>query len=44
MVKGQKLVCINDVFVDSIRAIRTELPVRERTYIIRDVFPGARSL
>jgi hypothetical protein len=40
MVKGQKVVCINDAFADFIRAIYTELPVKGKTYTIREVFLG----
>ena len=40
MVKGQKVVCINDTFNEFIRAIYKQLPVKGRTYTIRDVFLG----
>ena len=40
MVKGQKVVCINDAFADFIRAIYTQLPVRGQKYTIREVFLG----
>lgn len=40
MVKGQKVVCINDAFADFIRVIYTRLPVKGKTYTIRDVFLG----
>lgn len=40
MVKGQRVVCINDTFPDLIRAIYRELPVKGRTYTIREVFLG----
>ncbi|MDD2762916.1 MAG: hypothetical protein PHE83_02950 [Opitutaceae bacterium] len=40
MVKGQKVVCINDTFADFIRAIYTQLPVKGKTYTIREVFLG----
>ncbi|MDR2675886.1 MAG: hypothetical protein LBC18_13730 [Opitutaceae bacterium] len=40
MVKGQKVVCINDTFKDFIRAIYTQLPVKGETYTIREVFLG----
>jgi hypothetical protein len=40
MVKGQKVVCINDEFSQFIRAIYTALPVKGVTYTIREVFLG----
>lgn len=40
MVKGQRVVCINDTFPDLIRAIYRDLPVKGRTYTIREVFLG----
>ena len=40
MTKGQKVVCINDVFPQFIQAIYTQLPVKGRTYTIREVFLG----
>jgi len=40
MVKGQKVVCINDTFTDFIRAIYTQLPVKGKSYTIREVFLG----
>jgi hypothetical protein len=40
MVKGQKVVCINDTFNDFIRAIYKQLPVKGVTYTIREVFLG----
>jgi len=40
MVKGQKVVCINDTFKDFIRAIYLHLPVKGETYTIREVFLG----
>lgn len=40
MLQGQKVVCINDTFVDFIRAIYTQLPVKGTTYTIREVFLG----
>lgn len=40
MVKGQKVVCINDKFNDFIRAIYKQLPVKGVTYTIREVFLG----
>lgn len=40
MIKGQKVVCINDSFPALIRAIYKQLPVKGVTYTIREVFLG----
>lgn len=40
MVKGQKVVCINDEFSPLIRQLYKQLPVRDRTYTVREVFLG----
>lgn len=40
MVKGQRVVCINDTFPDFVKAIYRELPVKGNTYTIRAVFLG----
>jgi hypothetical protein len=40
MIKGQKVVCINDSFPALIRAIYKQLPVKAATYTIREVFLG----
>jgi hypothetical protein len=40
MIKGQKVVCINDSFPAVIRAIYKQLPVKGITYTIREVFLG----
>ncbi|HLP01045.1 MAG TPA: hypothetical protein VK163_03400 [Opitutaceae bacterium] len=40
MMKGQKVVCINDSFPAVVRAIYKQLPVKGVTYTIRDVFLG----
>jgi hypothetical protein len=40
MIKGRKVVCINDTFADFIKAIYTQLPVKGKTYTIREVFLG----
>lgn len=40
MIKGQKVVCINDTFPALIRAIYKQLPVKGVTYTIREVFLG----
>ena len=44
MVKGQKVVCINDSFKEFIRAIYLQLPVKGRTYTIREVFLGREKI
>ena len=44
MVKGQKVVCINDTFKDFIRAIYRQLPVKGETYTIREVFLGREKI
>ncbi len=40
MVKGQKVVCINATFPSFIRALYKQLPVKDETYTIREVFLG----
>ena len=40
MTKGQRVVCIDDAFSDFVRAIYAQLPVKGRTYTIREVFLG----
>jgi hypothetical protein len=40
MVKGQKVVCINDEFSALVKAIYKQLPVKGKTYTIREVFLG----
>lgn len=40
MIKGQKVVCINDTFTNFVRAIYKQLPVKGNTYTIREVFLG----
>lgn len=40
MIKGQKVVCINDTFPALVRAIYKQLPVKGVTYTIREVFLG----
>jgi hypothetical protein len=40
MIKGQRVVCINDTFTTVIRAIYKQLPVKGNTYTIREVFLG----
>ena len=40
MVKGQRVVCVNDAFSEMVRALYTQLPAKGGTYIIREVFLG----
>ncbi len=40
MIKGQKVVCINDTFTPTVRAIYQQLPRKGDTYTIREVFLG----
>jgi hypothetical protein len=44
MVKGQKVVCINDTFTPSIRALYQQLPVKDNIYTIREVFLGREKI
>jgi hypothetical protein len=37
---GQKVVCVNDVFLDAIKKFYWKLPVKGVTYTIRDLVPG----
>lgn len=40
MVKGQKVVCINDSFPQFVRSLYKQLPVKGSTYKVREVFLG----
>lgn len=44
MIKGQRVVCINDTFTQSIRALYQQLPVKGDTYTIREVFLGREKI
>jgi hypothetical protein len=44
MVKGQKVVCINDTFQPIIQAIYNQLPVKGDVYTIREVFLGREKI
>jgi hypothetical protein len=44
MLKGQKVVCINDQFGEFIRALYAQLPVKGRTYTVREVFLGREKI
>ncbi|HTU02832.1 MAG TPA: hypothetical protein VMG58_13480 [Candidatus Sulfotelmatobacter sp.] len=40
MIKGQKVVCINDTFNEFVKAVYKQLPQKGRTYTVREVFLG----
>ena len=44
MIKGQKVVCVNDTFTPTIRALYQQLPVKGNTYRIREVFLGREKI
>jgi len=44
MIKGQRVVCINDTFTPTIRALYQQLPVKNDTYTIREVFLGREKI
>ena len=44
MIKGQKVVCINDTFTPTIRALYQQLPVKDDIYTIREVFLGREKI
>ena len=44
MIKGQKVVCVNDTFTATIRALYLQLPVKGDTYTIREVFLGREKI
>lgn len=44
MVKGQKVICINDAFPEVIHAIYKQLPVKDNTYTVREVFLGREKI
>ncbi|MES2693003.1 MAG: hypothetical protein V4773_05985 [Verrucomicrobiota bacterium] len=44
MVKGQKVVCINDTFSPTIRALYKQLPVKDTIYTVREVFLGREKI
>lgn len=44
MVKGQKVVCINDAFPEFVHSIYKQLPVKGDTYTIREVFLGREKI
>jgi hypothetical protein len=44
MMKGQKVVCINDAFNGFVKAVYKQLPEKGRTYTIRQVFLGREKI
>jgi len=42
--KGQRVVCINDQFELWVHKLYAELPKKDRTYIVRDVYIGKQDL
>jgi len=44
MVKGQKVICINDTFPEFVRAIYKQLPVKGKIYTVREVFLGREKM
>jgi hypothetical protein len=40
VIKGQKVVCVNDTFGAFVKAVYRQLPEKGRTYMIREVFLG----
>jgi hypothetical protein len=44
MIKGQKVVCINDTFNGFVKAVYTQLPVKGTTYTVREVYLGREKI
>ena len=44
MIKGQRVICVNDVFTPSVRALYQQLPVKHDVYTIREVFLGREKI
>ncbi|MGH7996731.1 MAG: hypothetical protein ACREFX_10305 [Opitutaceae bacterium] len=44
MIKGQRVVCINDTFTQLVRALYIQLPVKGDTYRIREVYLGREKI
>jgi hypothetical protein len=44
MIKGQRVVCVNDTFTQAIRALYQQLPVKHDVYTIREVFLGREKI
>jgi hypothetical protein len=44
MVKGQRVICVNDTFPASIRTLYKQLPVKDTIYTVREVFLGREKI
>src|SRR5476651_2809479 len=44
MIKGQRVICVNDVFTPSVRALYQQLPVKLDVYTVREVFLGREKI
>jgi hypothetical protein len=44
VIKGQRVVCINDTFNELLRALYRQLPEKGKTYTIREVFLGREKI
>ena len=44
MIKGQRVIFVNDVFTPSVRALYQQLPVKHDVYTIREVFLGREKI
>ncbi len=44
MIKGQRVVCVNDTFTPTIRSLYQQLPVKHDVYTIREVFLGREKI
>jgi len=40
VIKGQRVVCVNDTFNEFVRAVYRQLPEKGKTYTVREVFLG----
>ena len=44
MIKGQRVVCVNDTFSAPVHALYQQLPVKGDSYTIREVFLGREKI
>jgi hypothetical protein len=44
VIRGQKVVCINDTFSGFVKAVYRQLPDKGKTYTIREVFLGREKI
>lgn len=44
MIKGQKVVCVNDTFPPLIRTLYKQLPAKDHIYTVREVFLGREKI